>query len=235
MTARTRQDLRDAVLAANLSIPEYGLANLTWGNVSAVDRDAGMFLIKPSGVPYPDLTADMLVTADLDGRVVAGELNPSVDTATHARLYRAFPTISAIAHTHSTYAVAFAQARRGIPVLGTTHADVFNGEIPCSAPLTASQCATDYEANTGQAIVDVFTATRIDPNETPGALACEHGPFTWGDSPEQAVRHSVVLEAVAQMAMHTLVLNPAVPGPGRHLLDRHFRRKHGAGAYYGNP
>jgi L-ribulose-5-phosphate 4-epimerase len=235
VTAQSSARLRAAVHAANLLIPEYGLATLTWGNVSGVDRDAGVFLIKPSGVAYRDLTPGMLVTVDLDGHVVDGDLNPSVDTATHARLYRAFPTISAITHTHSPYAVAFAQARRAIPVLGTTHADVFNGEIPCSAPLTPEQCAHDYESNTGQSIVDEFTSAGLDPCEIPGALACEHGPFTWGTSPAESVRHAVVLEAVAQLATHTLALNPAVPGPGAHLLERHYRRKHGADAYYGNP
>jgi L-ribulose-5-phosphate 4-epimerase len=235
MSSTTLRSLREEVLRANLVIPAHGLAKLTWGNVSGIDRDAGIFLIKPSGVSYSDLTEDLLVAVDLEGRVVSGHLNPSVDTATHTCLYRAFPAIGGITHTHSTSAVAFAQARREIPVLGTTHADVFNGPIPCSAPLTAAQCATDYEWNTGQAIVDVFTESGIDPADVPGALACEHGPFTWGDSPTQSVHHSMVLESVAEMAERTLALNPGISGPALHLLDRHYRRKHGADAYYGNP
>ncbi|MCW2939737.1 MAG: short-chain dehydrogenase [Actinomycetia bacterium] len=233
-THRKLAALRDEVLQANLAIPRHGLAKLTWGNVSGIDRDEGIFLIKPSGIAYTDLTADLLVAVDLSGHVVAGELNPSVDTATHACLYQAFPSISGITHTHSTYAVAFAQARSDIPVLGTTHADVFNGPVPCSVPLTAAQCAEGYEWNTGQALVDALARAGADPEEMPAALACAHGPFTWAASPAESVQRTVVLETLAEMAAHTLRLNPSVPEPAAWLLDRHYRRKHGATAYYGN-
>lgn len=227
--------LREEVLAANLAIPRARLATLTWGNVSGVDRDAGVFVIKPSGVSYDDLTADRLVVVDLaDGRVVEGRLRPSIDSETHRRLYAAFPSIGGITHTHSTYAVAFAQARRDIPVLGTTHADSFNGAIRCTEQLTQAQCAADYEYNTGQAIVDLFEATGDDPREVPGALVANHGPFVWGDSARASLKHAIICEAVAEIALHTLSLDPDADGPPRYLLERHFRRKHGPGAYYGN-
>jgi L-ribulose-5-phosphate 4-epimerase len=227
--------LRQEVLAANLEIPRSGLATLTWGNVSGVDRDAGVFVIKPSGVSYDDLTADRLVVVDLtDGSVVDGDLKPSTDTETHRSLYRAFPSIGGITHTHSTNAVAFAQARRDIPVLGTTHADTFNGPIRCTRDLTPEQCEKDYEYNTGQAIVSLLGADDMLASEVPAALAANHGPFTWGGSARKSIEHAIICEAVAEMARHTLALHPAASAP-QHLLDRHFRRKHGPDAYYGNP
>jgi L-ribulose-5-phosphate 4-epimerase len=228
-------DLKAEVLAANLEIPRAGLATLTWGNVSGIDRDAGVFVIKPSGVAYADLTADRLVVVDLtDGRVVDGDLRPSIDTETHRRLYQAFASIGGITHTHSTYAVAFAQARRDIPVLGTTHADTFNGPIRCTEDLTPERCETDYERNTGQAIVDLFGADDELAADVPAALVANHGPFTWGATARKSFEHAVVCEAVAEMALHTFALSPTANAP-QHLLDRHFRRKHGPRAYYGNP
>ena len=227
--------LRDEVLRANQGIPRARLATLTWGNVSGVDRDAGVYVIKPSGVSYDGLTAGQLVVVDLeDGRVVDGDLRPSVDSETHRRLYQAFPAVGGITHTHSPAAVAWAQAKRDIPVLGTTHADAFNGPIRCTRDLTEAECAADYEYNTGQAIVDLFGPAGDDPAEVPGALAANHGPFVWGDSAAESLKNAIICEAVAQMAIQTLALNPHADAPP-YLLERHFRRKHGPGAYYGNP
>jgi L-ribulose-5-phosphate 4-epimerase len=227
--------LRDEVLRANQGIPRARLATLTWGNVSGVDRDAGVYVIKPSGVSYDGLTAGQLVVVDLeDGRVVDGDLRPSVDSETHRRLYQAFPAVGGITHTHSPAAVAWAQAKRDIPVLGTTHADAFNGPIRCTRDLTEAECAADYEYNTGQAIVDLFGPAGDDPAEVPGALAANHGPFVWGDSAAESLKNAIICEAVAQMAIQTLALNPHAGAPP-YLLERHFRRKHGPDAYYGNP
>lgn len=227
--------LRDEVLRANQGIPRARLATLTWGNVSGVDRDAGVYVIKPSGVSYDGLTAEQLVVVDLaDGRVVDGQLRPSVDSETHRRLYQAFAGIGGITHTHSPAAVAWAQAKRDIPVLGTTHADAFNGPIRCTRDLTEAECAADYEYNTGQAIVDLFGSAGDDPSEVPGALAANHGPFVWGDSAAESLKNAIICEAVAQMAIQTLALNPHADAPP-YLLERHFRRKQGPDAYYGNP
>ncbi|MET8507454.1 L-ribulose-5-phosphate 4-epimerase AraD [Streptomyces sp. NPDC004787] len=233
-TSAVSQELRREVLEANLRIPRAGLATLTWGNVSGVDRQAGVFVIKPSGVAYEDLREEDLVVVSLaDGSVVEGRLRPSTDTETHRSLYLAFPSIGGVTHTHSTHAVAFAQARRPIPVLGTTHADTFNGPVPVTAPLTAEQCATDYEYNTGQVVVDLLDRDDTRAREVPGALVAHHGPFTWGADATASLEHAVVCEAVAEMALHTLALGPVDPPP--HLLDRHYTRKHGPDAYYGNP
>ena len=186
------------VLEANLAIPRARLATLTWGNVSGVDRDVGVYVIKPSGVSYDDLTADMLVVVDLtDGAVLDGDLRPSVDSETHRRLYTAFSGIGGVTHTHSTYSVAFAQARRNIPVLGTTHADTFNGPIRCTPDLTAAQCETDYEYNTGEAILTLFGSGADDPMEVPGALVANHGPFLWGTTAGKSLKHAIICEAVA--------------------------------------
>jgi L-ribulose-5-phosphate 4-epimerase len=223
--------LAEAVLRANLRLASSGLATLTWGNVSGIDRAAGVYLIKPSGVPYDRLTADMMVPVELDtGRVLDGDLRPSVDSETHRLLYQAHAGIGGITHTHSTCAVAFAQARRDIPVLGTTHADTFDGPIRCSRELTEAECATDYERNTGQVILELVEG---DPDAVPAALVASHGPFTWGASPDRSVDHAVVCEAVADMALRTLALDPAA-APPEHLVRRHYSRKHGPGAYYGN-
>ncbi|WP_405524723.1 L-ribulose-5-phosphate 4-epimerase AraD [Streptomyces canus] len=235
MTVRVRDGLREEVLRANLAIPQVGLATLTWGNVSGVDREAGVFVIKPSGVPYEDLALDHLVTVRLsDGAVVEGDLRPSTDTETHRCLYRAFPSIGGVTHTHSTHAVAFAQARRDIPVLGTTHADTFNGPIPVTRDLTPEECTKDYEYNTGVVIVDLLGEEDQKAVEVPAALVANHGPFTWGTTARKSLEHAIICEAVADIALHTLSLSPAAPPP-RHLLERHYTRKHGPDAYYGNP
>ena len=196
MTVRVRDGLRQEVLDANLAIPQVGLATLTWGNVSGIDRDAGVFVIKPSGVPYEDLSLDHLVTVRLsDGAVVDGDLRPSTDTETHRCLYRAFPSIGGVTHTHSTHAVAFAQARRDIPVLGTTHADTFNGPIPVTRDLTAEECTKDYEYNTGVVIVDLLGEEDQKAVEVPAALVANHGPFTWGTTARKSLEHAIICEA----------------------------------------
>ena len=224
--------LKERVCAANRRLPAYGLVVFTWGNVSAVDRESGRIVIKPSGVEYDRLTPDQMVVVDFSGRRVEGDLNPSSDTPTHIELYKAFPDIGGIVHTHSRWATVWAQAGRGIPAYGTTHADYFYGEIPCTRPMTPAEMAGRYEKETGAVIVERFRG--LDPMAMPGVLVNSHGPFTWGDSPEQAVYHAAVLEEVAMMAWHT----EALPG-GRtvpmqpELLDVHFLRKHGPHAYYG--
>lgn len=227
-------DLRDAVLHANLEIPRAGLAALTWGNVSGVDRDRGAYVIKPSGVPYPELTAEHLVVVDLEtGQVVHGDLRPSTDSETHRILYNSFPSIGGVTHTHSSYAVSFAQAARDIPMLGTTHADTFNGPVPCTRALTEQECLKDYEWNTGVAIVDLLRADPGAVDAVPAALVVNHGPFTWGATARKSLEHAIICEAVAKMAVQTLALNPQASAPP-HLLRRHFTRKHGPDAYYGN-
>ncbi|MFF7363618.1 L-ribulose-5-phosphate 4-epimerase AraD [Streptomyces sp. NPDC008125] len=239
MSETTLRELRSEVLAANLRIPQAGLATLTWGNVSAVDRESGVFVIKPSGVSYAELTErDLVVVSLADGSVVEGRLRPSTDTETHRCLYRAFPSVGGVTHTHSEHAVAFAQARVPIPVLGTTHADTFNGPVPVTADLTAEQCARDYEYNTGQVIVALLEGDDRRAREVPGALVSRHGPFTWGATATASLENAIICEAVARMALHTLALRPGGTGatpPPQHLLDRHFTRKHGPDAYYGNP
>jgi L-ribulose-5-phosphate 4-epimerase len=228
-------DLLQEVLEANLTIPREGLATLTWGNVSGLDRERGVYVIKPSGVPYDRLAVEHLVTVDVEtGKVVAGELRPSTDSETHRLLYLSDDEVGGVTHTHSTYAVSFAQAVREVPVLGTTHADTFNGPIPVTRHLTREECATDYELNTGRVIVELLDAAGGSALDVPGALVAGHGPFTWGTSATKSVQHAVICEAVAEMALHTLALNPAAASPA-HLYERHFTRKHGPGAYYGNP
>jgi L-ribulose-5-phosphate 4-epimerase len=225
-----KQLIRD-VLEANRRIPLAGLATLTWGNVSGVDRTRGVYVIKPSGVPYDELTEEsMVVVSIVSGEVVGGSLKPSVDSETHRLLYQAYPTIGGITHTHSTEAVAFAQAGRDIPVLGTTHADNFAGPVPVTRQLTPAECETDYERNTGRAIIEIVAG---DPDSVPAALAASHGPFTWGATAAKSVDTAIVCEAVAGMAFKTLALNPAA-APPEHLIRRHHSRKHGPTAYYGN-
>lgn len=234
MSSPVSKDLLREVLEANLVIPREGLATLTWGNVSGVDRAAGIYVIKPSGVPYSELKLEHLVPVDIQtGTVIAGDLKPSTDSETHRLLYQAHPDIGGITHTHSKFAVAFAQANRPIPLLGTTHADTFNGDIPLTRNLTAEECAEEYELNTGRAILETFERTG-SPLDMPGALAAGHGPFTWGASATKSVEVAVVCEAVAEIALHTIALNPATGSPP-HLFKRHFTRKHGPDAYYGNP
>ena len=225
--------LREEVCTANLELVARGLVTYTWGNVSGIDRDSGVVAIKPSGISYDHLTPDKVVLLSLDGSVVDGALRPSSDAPTHLELYRSFDRIGGVAHTHSPQATAFAQARRPIPCLGTTHADHFHGSVPVSRDMTPDEVEDAYELNTGGVIVEAFSA--IDPGDVPAVLVASHGPFTWGESPAAAVRNSVVLECVAHMAWHTLALAPEVEAIGEYLLDRHFYRKHGAGAYYGQP
>jgi L-ribulose-5-phosphate 4-epimerase len=223
--------LREAVLQANLALPRHGLVTFTWGNVSGRHAASGLVAIKPSGVPYDALQLDDIVVLTLDGERVAGTLKPSSDTPTHLALYRAWPQLGGIVHTHSTHATAWAQAGRPIPALGTTHADYFHGPVPCSRPLTREEVAGDYELTTGQVIVETFAG--LDPVACPGILVAEHAPFAWGRDPQQAVHNAVVMEEVARMALYTLALNPQRGPIADHLLDKHYLRKHGRNAYYG--
>ena len=225
------QELRERVCAANRELPRRNLVVYTFGNVSGIDRARGVFAIKPSGVPYEDLDPDMMVVLDLDCRVIEGALNPSSDTRTHAVLYRHFPFISGVCHTHSPYATAWAQAARSIPCLGTTHADHAPGEIPCTAVMTEEQVRGDYEEETGLRIVERFAG--LSPDEVEMALVACHGPFTWGKTPEIAVYNSVVLEEIAKTALFTLFLDPERPPLSLALIERHYERKHGERAYYG--
>ena len=225
--------LKHAVYEANMELPYRGLVTYTWGNVSGIDRERGLVVIKPSGVSYDELTPDDLVVLDLDGKVVDGKLNPSSDTKTHLELYKAFPEIDGIVHTHSPYAVGWAQAGRDIPAYGTTHADYFYGPVPCCRSLTEQEVEEDYERNTGLVIVETFRQRELDPVHVPGAICRNHGPFTWGKDAAQAVYHAVVLEEVAKMAVYTTQIAPdAQPAP-QYVLDKHFLRKHGPNAYYG--
>ena len=229
--ARASRAMREAVCEANIELFRRGLARFTFGNASAVDRELGLIVIKPSGVPYGALTPAKMVVTDLMGAVTEGTLRPSSDLPTHAALFRAFPTIGGVAHTHSMFATVFAQARRAIPCLGTTHADYFHGAIPVTKPLTAREIATDYELNTGVAIIKRFAA--LDPLAMPAVLVANHAPFCWGATIVDAVNNASYLEEVATMAYHTLVLDPEAKPLGAPLLDKHFLRKHGAKAYYG--
>jgi L-ribulose-5-phosphate 4-epimerase len=216
---------------ANLELPRRGLVVYTFGNVSAVDRDRGVFAIKPSGVKYGELKPSDIVVVDLDGRVAEGKLRPSSDTKTHAVLYRRFEKIGSVAHTHSTYATAWAQAMKSIPVLGTTHADHLAADIPCTQVMPQEAVAGDYEEETGNRIVDAFRSLSYEEVEM--VLVACHGPFTWGGSPEKAVYNSVILEELAKMASLTLGINPRTPRLKKYLVDRHYLRKHGKDAYYG--
>ena len=224
------QELKKNVLEANLELMRQGLVIYTWGNASGIDRERGLVVIKPSGVSYDTMTEDDMVVLDLDGNIVEGHLKPSSDTPTHLALYKAFPQIGGIVHTHSVYATAWAQAGRDIPCLGTTHADAFRGPVPCTDDLSQEQLAGDYEKETGEAIIRRFGNN--DPLFTPGALVKNHGPFTWGATPADAVYHSKVLEEIAKMAYLTLQINPAA-SCSQALEDKHFFRKHGPGATYG--
>lgn len=227
------EKLKEQVYLANMELPKRGLVTYTWGNVSGIDRERGLFVIKPSGVGYDLLKPDDMVVMDLQGNKVEGDLNPSSDTKTHLVLYNAFPGIGGIVHTHSPYAVAWAQAGEDLPCYGTTHADYFYGSVPCARHLTQEELDEDYERNTGITIVETFRERGIDPKAVPAVLCYSHGPFTWGKDADQAVYHSVVLEECAKMGIFTRVLNPhAAPAPQR-MLDKHYLRKHGPNAYYG--
>jgi len=226
-------DLRAQVLKANLDLVRHGLVIATFGNASGVARDQGLIVIKPSGVPYDEMRPEHLVVTDLHGKVVEGTLRPSSDLPTHAALYRAFPQLGGIAHTHSEHATAWAQANEPIPCLGTTHADYFHGPIPVTERMTDAEINDEYEVNTGTAIIRTFQNKGIDPSAVPAVLVANHGPFAWGKTPGEAAEHAWMLEAVARMAYMTVTLKGSADSIGKALHDRHFLRKHGAKAYYG--
>ncbi len=227
------EELKEKVYLANMELPKRGLVTYTWGNVSGIDREKGLFVIKPSGVEYDELKPSDMVVMDLQGNKVEGDMNPSSDTKTHLVLYNAFPQVGGIVHTHSPYAVAWAQAGEDLPCYGTTHADYFYGSIPCARHLTQAELDEDYEKNTGVTIVETFKERGLDPMAVSAVLCFSHGPFTWGKDPAQAVYHSVVLEECAKMGLFTKMINPnAAPAPQR-MLDKHYMRKHGPNAYYG--
>jgi L-ribulose-5-phosphate 4-epimerase len=224
--------LKEQVFQANLLLPKHGLVTFTWGNVSGIDREKGLVVIKPSGVPYETMKRDDMVVLELEtGKVVNGELKPSSDTPTHLELYKAFPNIGGIVHTHSRWATIFAQAGRGIMALGTTHGDYFYGEIPCTRKMTVEEIQGEYEKETGLVIIETFKDK--NPDAVPGVVVYSHGPFTWGKDPMDAVHNTVVLEEVAFMNFHALMLEPGIQPMQPELLDKHYLRKHGANAYYG--
>lgn len=225
--------LKQEVYEANMELPRRGLVTYTWGNVSGIDREKGLFVIKPSGVDYDKLTADDMVVMDLEGNRVEGRYNPSSDTATHLELYKAFPALGGIVHTHSPHATAWAQAGRALPCYGTTHADYFYGDIPCARCLTAEEIDEAYEKNTGLVIIETFRALGIDPAYVPAVLCKHHGPFAWGKSAAEAVHNAVVLEEIAKMNFMTEIINPRVERAPQCMQDKHFLRKHGPNAYYG--
>lgn len=227
------ESLKEEVLQANLKLVEYGLVILTWGNVSAVTEDRKFVVIKPSGVSYSTMTAGDMVVTDMEGNIVEGNLRPSSDLLTHLELYRAFPQVNAVVHTHSRYATALAQAERDLPCYGTTHADTFYGSVPCTRHLTEAEVQEGYEKNTGVVIVETFRERNIDPSATPGVLVRKHGPFTWGSSSQKAVENALILEETAHMALLTEQFNPKVARAPQYLQDKHYFRKHGANAYYG--
>lgn len=224
-------NLKQEVLEANLKLPKYNLVTFTWGNVSGVSRDDELVVIKPSGVPYEKLRKEDMVVVDFDGNVVEGKLNPSSDTPTHIVLYKKFPEIGGVVHTHSPWATSWAQAGLSIPALGTTHADYFYGSIPCTRPMKDIEIQKNYEHETGNVIAEAFEG--IDPDSMPGVLVHRHAPFTWGKDPMEAVSHSVVLEEVAKIAFHSFQLKDGITDMDQMLLDKHYLRKHGSSAYYG--
>lgn len=224
------QKLKEQVFKANIDLVDHGLVLFTWGNVSGIDRENGLIVIKPSGVSYDIMKASDMVVLDLNGNVVDGKLKPSSDTPTHLALYKAFPEIGGVVHTHSTYATAWAQAGKAIPIIGTTHADYFASDIPCTGDMTQCEVEGEYEKETGNVIISAFK--NIKPLEIPAVLVKNHGPFSWGKDPDNAVYNSVVLEEVAQMAQVAHVLNPNLT-MNSHLVTKHYERKHGKNAYYG--
>lgn len=227
------EELKQIVYKANMELPKRGLITYTWGNVSGIDREKGLIVIKPSGVDYDVLKPEDMVILDLDGNKKEGNWNPSSDTKTHLELYKAFPNLGGIVHTHSPYAVAWAQAGKDIDCYGTTHADYFYGCVPCTRHLTPEEVEEDYEKNTGKVIVETFSKRKIEPAHVPAVICSNHGPFTWGKNPEEAVYHAVVLEEVAKMALLTREINPAARNAPQSIQDKHFLRKHGKNAYYG--
>lgn len=228
------EELKKEVFEANLLLPKYGLVVFTWGNVSGIDREKGLVVIKPSGVEYDKMTADDMVVTDLEGKVVDGKLKPSSDLMTHLEFYKNFPNIGGVVHTHSINAVAFAQAGKDVPALGTTHGDYFYGDIPCTRKMTVEEIQGEYELNTGKVIVEEFKNRKIDPDTMPAVLVHSHGPFTWGKDPFDAVHNSVVLETLSEMAIKSFIVKAgSCETMQKELLDKHFLRKHGPGAYYG--
>lgn len=225
------EELKAKVLEANLLLPKYGLVTFTWGNVSGIDRESGLVVIKPSGVEYDVMKAEDMVVVDLDGKVVEGKWKPSSDTPTHVVLYKSFPNIGGVVHTHSRWAVTFAQAGMAIPAMGTTQGDYFYGDIPCTRPMTDDEIKGEYEKETGNVIVETFKDK--DPDAIPAVNVFSHGPFTWGTDPFNAVHNAVVMEEVAFMDYHAMTLNPSAGRMQQTLLDKHYLRKHGANAYYG--
>lgn len=225
------EKLKQQVLTANLLLPKYGLVTFTWGNVSGIDRERGLVVIKPSGVEYESMTVEDMMVVDLDGKIVEGKLKPSSDTPSHLELYRAFPDIGGIVHTHSKWATTFAQAGMSIPAIGTTHADYFYGDIPCTRAMTDEEIAGAYEKETGRVIVETFRD--MDAASIPGVLVRNHGPFAWGSDPYNAVHNAVVMEEVAFMDWHAMLINPECGHMQQALLDKHYLRKHGTNAYYG--
>jgi len=227
------ENLKEQVLKANLDLPKYGLITFTWGNVSAIDRETSLVVIKPSGVSYDDMVVNDLVVVDLDGNIIEGKYKPSSDTPTHLALYRAFDDIGGIVHTHSNWATSWAQAGRAIPSYGTTHADYFYGAIPCTRKMTTEEIQGQYELETGHVIIETFKNNKIDPMMVPGVLVYSHGPFTWGKDANEAVHNAVVAEEVAKMAYQAEHLKEGLSSMQKELLDKHFLRKHGKNAYYG--
>ncbi|MBE5824210.1 MAG: L-ribulose-5-phosphate 4-epimerase [Butyrivibrio sp.] len=227
------EELKKKVYEANILLPKYNLVTFTWGNVSEIDRQSGLFVIKPSGVDYDTMTPDDMVVMDLNGNKVEGKLNPSSDTPTHVEIYKAFKDVGGVVHTHSSYATSWAQAGRSIPCYGTTHADYFYGEIPCVRCLNKDEIETAYEENTGHLIVNEFNRMGKDPVAVPAVLCKNHGVFTWGKDAHEAVHNAVVTEEVAKMAYRCEVINPEVKPAPQELQDKHYYRKHGANAYYG--
>ena len=225
------EELKKSVCEANLLLPEYGLVTFTWGNVSGIDRESGLVVIKPSGVEYRGMTEEDMVVVDLSGKVIEGRWKPSSDTATHVELYKAFPNIGGIVHTHSRWATTFAQAGMSIPAMGTTHGDYFYGDIPCTRPMTDEEIHGEYEKETGKVIIETFRDT--DPDAIPGVLVYSHGPFAWGTDAMNAVHNAVDMEECAFMDWHAMMLNPEMRSMQQTLLDKHYLRKHGKNAYYG--
>lgn len=227
------EELKKRVYEANMLLPKYGLVTFTWGNVSERDKETGYFVIKPSGVDYETMKAEDMVVVDMEGNVVEGKWKPSSDTLTHLEIYKAFPQVDGVVHTHSSYATSWAQAGRSIPCYGTTHADYFYGEIPCVRCLNAEEIESAYEANTGKLIVGEFARMQKDPVAVPAVLCKNHGPFAWGKDAHEAVHNAVVLEEVAKMAYRAEAIEPKLGPAPNVLMDKHYYRKHGAGAYYG--
>lgn len=227
------EELKEKVYKANLELPKRNLVIFTWGNVSAIDEETKLVVIKPSGVDYETMTKEDMVVVDLDGNVVEGRLRPSSDTPTHLELYKKYKDIKSIVHTHSSHAVMFAQAGLDITAYGTTHADYFYDDIPCTRTMTKEEVEKDYEKNTGLVIIEEFEKRKLDPLAIPGVLVKNHGPFTWGKSTEESVHNTVVLEEIAKMAIFTRLLNSDVKRIDQHILDKHYLRKHGKNAYYG--